>query len=457
MGQHVWRQVMGLSVARNYYEEDKSFMRSSQDIRVGLQDGGEVYTEFPLIYWLLGKSYHLTGFSHLNGRLMSFLFAALLLLGCYKLMRELNYDEYSSRWFVFFISCTPFFFYYSVSFLPNLPSLALFIWGAALIQSQLKNEKWGFEYFIGILLLTLSTNTKQLYFFYGFSVAYLFLRQYFFSRKPSVLIWGVASGAFLLGVSYFLYRYGFEMNEVAAFERSSNVQLHDEPFPTEWREFFRILELAFTTWFLEMYVNTAAIPVFFMGCYFGIKNKTWQSSYSGFWIFWGIGFILLSYFFFSKFDQHDYYLTSTAVLAALGSTYGAIKMQEYKFGKKLLILLLILMPFVMIGRVYHRWVYTKQVPDELLYSSEIFRAAIPEKKQIIVHGDWTPVVYLYFLNRKGVSVDLHSISSAKFDQYRVAGFEYIVSQQKPEKISILKNIDYETVSSIGDFHVIKLL
>ena len=47
--------------------------------------------------------------------------------------------------------------------------------------------------------------------------------------------------------------------------------------------------------------------------------------------------------------------------------------------------------------------------------------------------------------------------SAKFDQYRVAGFEYIVSQQKPEKISILKNIDYETVSSIGDFHVIKLL
>ena len=81
----------------------------------------------------------------------------------------------------------------------------------------------------------------------------------------------------------------------------------------------------------------------------------------------------------------------------------------------------------------------------------------PEKKQIIVHGDGTPVVYLYFLNRKGVSVDLHSISSAKFDQYRVAGFEYIVSQQKPEKISILKNIDYETVSSIGDFHVIKLL
>ena len=66
-------------------------------------------------------------------------------------------------------------------------------------------------------------------------------------------------------------------------------------------------------------------------------------------------------------------------------------------------------------------------------------------------------MYLYFLNRKGISVDLHSISSAKFDRYRIVGFEYIVSQQKPEKFSILKNIDYETVSSIGDFFVIKLL
>ena len=66
-------------------------------------------------------------------------------------------------------------------------------------------------------------------------------------------------------------------------------------------------------------------------------------------------------------------------------------------------------------------------------------------------------MYLYFLNRKGISVDFHSITSEKFDRYRVAGFEYIVSQQKPKKISILENIDYETVSSIGDFHVIKLL
>ena len=455
MGQHVWRQVMGLSVARNYYQEERAFMLPAQDIRIGEQDGGEVYTEFPLIYWLLGKSYHLTGFSHLNGRMMAFFFSVILLLGCYKLMRELHFDEYSSRWFVFFMSFTPYFFYYSVSLLPNLPSLAVFIWGVVLMKSQLEKEKWGLSYFLGILLLTLSTITKQLYLFYGLSVSYLFIRQYLRSKKYSILIWGVASGAFLLVVNYILYRYGLAMNEIAAFERSSTVQLHDEHFPAEWGEFIRIFENALTTWFLEMYVNTAAIPLFLAGCFFGIKNKKWKSKYSGFWIFWGVGFILLSYSFFMKFDQHGYYLTSISVLAALGSTYGAINLKEYNFGKKLLVFLLVFIPFVMVGRVHHRWVDTKQVPDELLYSSETFQAFIPEDQQVIVHGDATPVVYLYFLNRKGISVDLNALPESKLMEYKNKGFEFIVSQQDPKSVYSLTEGDYHVLAKIGDFYVIK--
>ena len=50
MGQHVWRQVMGLSMANNYYQEDLNFLESAQDIRIGEDDRGLVYTEFPLIY-----------------------------------------------------------------------------------------------------------------------------------------------------------------------------------------------------------------------------------------------------------------------------------------------------------------------------------------------------------------------------------------------------------------------
>ena len=80
MGQHVWRQVMGLSMANNYYQEDLNFLESAQDIRIGEDDRGLVYTEFPLIYWLIGKSYHAFGFSHINGRLTAFFFPSYLFL-----------------------------------------------------------------------------------------------------------------------------------------------------------------------------------------------------------------------------------------------------------------------------------------------------------------------------------------------------------------------------------------
>ena len=116
MGQHVWRQVMGLSMANNYYQEDLNFLESAQDIRIGEDDKGLVYTEFPLIYWLIGKSYHVTGFSHINGRLTAFLFSILLIFSSYNLVKLFKYDEVFCRWFVFFLSFTPFFFYYS----PNL-------------------------------------------------------------------------------------------------------------------------------------------------------------------------------------------------------------------------------------------------------------------------------------------------------------------------------------------------
>ena len=114
MGQHVWRQVMGLSMANNYYQEDLNFLESAQDIRIGEDDRGLVYTEFPLIYWLIGKSYHATGFSHINGRLTAFLFSILLIFSSYNLVKLFKYDEVFCRWFVFFLSFTPFFFYYSI-------------------------------------------------------------------------------------------------------------------------------------------------------------------------------------------------------------------------------------------------------------------------------------------------------------------------------------------------------
>ena len=126
-----------------------------------------------------------------------------------------------------------------------------------------------------------------------------------------------------------------DVNSSAPIERSSTVQLNVGRLPMDWRRYLHIIQTALSTWFLEMYVNTAAIPIFIYGVYLSIKNKQWRSIYSGFWIMWILSFVIMFITFIDKFEHHGYYLTSASILAALGSTYGAIKMQEYKFGKKL--------------------------------------------------------------------------------------------------------------------------
>ena len=456
MGQHVWRQVMGLSMAKNYYEENLTFFESAQDIRIGLDDRGMIYTEFPLIYWLIGQSYHLTGFSHINGRVISFLFAVLLLIASYKLMKYLKYNEIFCRWFVFFMSFTPFFFYYSISFLPNLPSFALFLWGIVLIAKQIEAYKFNVLFFTGVVLLTLATITKQLYLFYGFPLVYLFLRKYIENYRWKILFMGFFSGIIMLSINYLLYLYGLDVNSSAPIERSSTVQLNVGRLPTDWKRYIHIIQTVLSTWFLEMYVNTAAIPIFIYGVYLSIKNKQWKSNYSGFWIMWILSFVIMFITFIDKFEHHGYYLTSVSILAALGSTYGMMNLLKKSFGRKMVIFLVLLMPLVMVGRVSHRWIDNKQVPNELIYSSHVFQKILPQNEKIIIHGDSTPLVYLYYLNRKGLSLDLNALSVNKMSEYKKKGIKWLVSDTDPSKFQVLKNFQYSKITKIGSFHIIKL-
>ena len=456
MGQHVWRQVMGLSMANNYYQEDLNFLESAQDIRIGEDDRGLVYTEFPLIYWLIGKSYHATGFSHINGRLTAFLFSILLIFSSYNLVKLFKYDEVFCRWFVFFLSFTPFFFYYSISLLPNLPSLSLFITGIVLIYPKIKENKWGFRYFMGVALITLATITKQLYLFYGLVLAQIYLSSYFEIRKWQVLISGFFSAIFILFINYILWIYGLEINTNAPIERSSTVQLDVGRLPFDFERYLSITQTAFTIWFLEMFVNTAAIPIFFYGLFLSIKHKKWESNNSGFWITWLISFAVLYFTYIDKFEQHGYYFTSTSVLCALCSTYGMIHLMKHKIGQKIGIFLLVMIPIVMIGRVSHRWIDNKQVPNQLLYSSHDIQTHIPSQDKIIVHGDSTPLVYLYFINRKGLSLDMNNISENQLINYQNKGIKWVLSTENPSNFKALKIENDDNIKKINDFYLLKL-
>ena len=111
---------------------------------------------------------------------------------------------------------------------------------------------------------------------------------------------------------------------------------------------------------------------------------------------------------------------------------------------------------VMIGRVSHRWIDNKQVPDQLLYSSHNIQIHIPSQDKIIVHGDSTPLVYLYFLNRKGLSLDMNNISENQLINYKKKGIKWILSAEIPSNFKSLKKENYDNIKKINDFYLLKL-
>ncbi|HJO46544.1 MAG TPA: hypothetical protein QF683_18015, partial [SAR324 cluster bacterium] len=76
--------------------------------------------------------------------------------------------------------------------------------------------------------------------------------------------------------------------------------------------------------------------------------------------------------------------------------------------------------------------------------------------KIIIHGDSTPLVYLYYLNRKGLSLDLNALSVNKMSEYKKKGIKWLVSDTDPSEFQVLKNFQYSKIIEIGSFHIIKL-
>ncbi len=454
MGQHTWRQVMGLAPARNYFEEDSKFLYPSQDVRIAQADKGVTYFEFPLLYWIIGQSYHLTGFSHINGRFMMLVVGVLLILGSYRLIRSLGFNEIKARWFTLFVSTSPYFFYYSVTVSPNLPALTWFIWGTALLIPSISAETWGWKFWLGIILILLGTISKATYLFFGLPIAYLFISQFFLNRNPKVLVTAVISFLVITLPNLFLYIHSKRLFDESPIERQAHTVLKSYFYISSWSDITTTLRPAIVEWFLQMFVNTAAIPFFMVGCYLVLRNKKWRSRTGKFFLMWLISFFVFSFFFFTQFRQHAYYLTPLLVFAAAGSAQGMDFLWKKNKFRLLLFVLIICVPLVMVGRVGHRWLWSKQVPDELLYRAEEFEKVIPENERVLVF-DSSPFIYLYYLHRKGVTAS-PSISQKTLEQYQENGFKYIVSEYSLSKIPALQKKRIKTVAKIGDFGVFLL-
>jgi 4-amino-4-deoxy-L-arabinose transferase-like glycosyltransferase len=310
MGQHTWRQVAGLSQARNYYEENNSFFYPRMDIRVNKNDQGIIYKEFPLLYWLIGKSYRIIGFHHANGRIIQLIIGIFLIIGSYRFCRALGVNDYTARWYTFFLSYSPYFFYYSVTVIPDFIALTFFLWGISLLLPNIMKEKWSYAFWLGVILILLATLSKATWLFFGLPLAYIFITQFIKTKKYRILILCFFVGGLILALNGIQYLHQLKLWHQAPYERALETTLSFKPFPHDIHLVLNILKKATFSWFLEFYVNTAVVPIFLAGIWYGFRDKKYKTYSGKYWFAWLVSFFIYFILFFVSFgDDGCYYLT----------------------------------------------------------------------------------------------------------------------------------------------------
>lgn len=458
-GQHVWRKIVGHAAAMNYLEEDNRFFWPRADIRTYAGDTGAIYHELPVTYWLTAQAYRAFGVWYGFPHIVALAFNLLLIWGGYRLGRGLLYDRQQSLLLAFFMALSPLAIYYADTFVPNALGLSLFVAGMGMWLPAIRKGRFSGSWLAGLILVAMATTAKQSYLFFGLPIAYIFaasLRQH--RWHPRVWALAAASGAFILGSQAWIYRHAKALYEASPLDRAIHTPFGPSESPESLKVVLDNLNAAVFKWFMEMNVGHAAWLFFVVGAVTLWQQRQQISSLTkGFWGFWGASFAIFASVFVVRLADHDYYIMSSLPLAAALSARGAQRLLQAPRWRLVALVFIVLFPLVSANRIKGRWFEYKQVPVEFLAGDgPTISAPIPKDDLILIQGDTTPVVFLYYLQRKGLSLDTRK---SKLADLGLENFSWLVHYKPrgPIAATIKANARLELVKDTGDFAVYKLL
>ena len=139
---HAWRQTDSLSLT-HFYKEGASFFKPEMHNQLG--DGltsGYTAGEFPILYYIVGQVWKLTGENYLTYRLI---WLAILFFGIfafYKGLRELWGDWFWSAALPLLLFTSPIYIVYGVSFITDAPAFSFALVGGYFFVRYYKERKW---------------------------------------------------------------------------------------------------------------------------------------------------------------------------------------------------------------------------------------------------------------------------------------------------------------------------
>jgi len=147
LNEHQWRQTDCLSLTHNYAENAHFFSPELHNLLADQETTGKSAGEFPILYWVVGNIWKLTGESYFVYRVFYLMILLLGVLAVFNSFLIMLKDWVWSSVLTLLLFTSPVFVFYGVSFLTDIPAMCFVFLAGYFLLLYHKKGAWRFLLF----------------------------------------------------------------------------------------------------------------------------------------------------------------------------------------------------------------------------------------------------------------------------------------------------------------------
>ena len=405
-GAHNWRQSLTNMIARNYYENQTSFLYPMIDM--GGERSGVIGSEFPFFNWLIYLVSLPFGFEHWYGRLINLFVSSIGIYFFYRLVKVIC--SHKLAFHATLLLLVSIWFSFSRKIMPDTFSVSLVMIGLYYGYCYLKDGRY-LHLFVAFSCVTLGVLSKiPAVSLLAFLPILPFMR--IFTMKRIMLLYATAFGSLFIVSGWYFY---WVPNLIA----KHKFELY---FPKSLREGFvevsQHLPDLFEKFYFSAFFSFFAFGVCIVGLLYVIlfANK---------WLKLALLLVCIVFTLFifktgAVFPTHSYYIIPLVPVLSLIAAHFTSQLNT-KWASVVLSVIVI----ESIANQQHDF-FIKEASTYKLKSETIADRYIPKNSTIIINGGLSPQS-IYFLNRKGWSLDNEQLAKhGAIDSLSQLGANYMI-------------------------------
>ncbi len=419
IGIHVWRQTETQTVINNFYSGDFNILNPRVN---GYADTNQLHRmEFPVMQWLIALLYKIFGQHIYITRATVFIIGLFSVYGMFYLCQGVFKNKGIGSVCAWCFNWSPVFYYYTVNPMPDNFALCCAIWCIAFFYAYINTDKIKYIAFSAVFLC-IATLAKLPFIIYGsfvFSYIAIALIRKTLPVKNLLKIITIYALCLVPALSWYAW-------VVPGWANGAIKGIFDQTL--NHPNVGHVITGTIVSVLPELLVNYGSLLFFLAGFYLLYRNKVYKKTYFPLFAFWGI--TLIAYFLYevNMIDLvHDYYLfpflPPIFLLIAYSSWW---LLAQGRFLRTLSVICLLVLPITAFVRADSRW-DTKDPgfnPAYLKYRNEL-RRLTPPGSLCITYNDCSSYILLYYIDRKGWSVNENYLDPDLLSSYVSKGASYL--------------------------------